>query len=337
MTRKDLMRRNEPACSHARSGITIQEVLVIIAIIAILLLLLLPAIQYARESARESQCMMNLRQIGIGIQTYEGTYRSFPGGYLRWATQILPQMEQQAVYDVIQREDETGIIDAKPRSAVPVYACASDAVAVNQRGWHPSYRMNDGFWHVKYGGNGFFAACKVEPYDPSRYVDEQYRQTRPADITDGQSNTAAVCEKLCVPLRGERNGPAYEYPQLWIRVMRETMVVTDPDEMDEFARRCEFEPLPVGVAFHLNVHDLGSPSNETYEHVLPPNRNSCFDGRVSEAYLHRTAVTATSLHRDGVNLLMVDGSAKFVHDDVDRKVWRAYGTRNGGETVVNGD
>lgn len=333
MTRIEFIPSTRRVACAGRRGITIQEVLIIIAIIAILIMLLLPAIQYSRESARQSQCRANLRQIGIAVDNYQSIHQSYPGSYMAWSTQILPQLEQQPVYDVIQREDATGLIDVKARSAVPVYICPSDGVADSQRGWQPSYRMNNGFWHVKNCGNGFYAVCKV-PYGPLQ-VDKQYRQTRPADITDGLSNTAAVSEKLCVPLREERNGPAYKFPQLWIRVMRETNGLADPDEIDEFARRCEFEPLLVGVGFHLNVHDLGSLSNETYEHVLPPNRNSCYNGGLIGPFSGWTAITATSLHRGGVNLLMADGSVKFVSDDIDRDVWRAFGTRNGGETIGN--
>jgi prepilin-type processing-associated H-X9-DG protein len=313
-----------------RRGITLKEVLVVIGILGILLALLLPAIQSSREAARRSQCTSNLRQIGIAIETYQSTHGAYPGAYMRWAAQILPQLEQHAVYEVIQREDETNIIDVEARSAVPVYICPSDSVADLQRGWQPSYRMNNGFWHVKNCGNGFYAVCKA-PYGPLQ-ADKQYRQTRPADISDGQSYTAAVSEKLCSPPRHERPERAYERPDLWIRLMRKTIPVTKPDEMDEFARRCETEPLAVGPDYFLNQHDLGELLNETYEHVLPPNRNSCFNGDITP-FVHWTAVTATSLHENGVNLLFADGAVKFVGDDVDRDIWRAYGTRNGGETI----
>lgn len=330
MTRNKVVASSGQMCEPGRRGITIQEVLIIIAILAILFMLLLPAIQHARETARQTQCASNLRQIGIAVNSYQSTHGVYPGSYLNWDEQILPHMEQQAVYDVVQRYKATGFIADEERPSVPVYVCPSDGAAERQRGWNLSYRMNHGFWHVKYCGNGFYAACKV-PWGPL-WVDKQYRQISPADITDGLSYTAAVSEKLCVPLSDERPGPAYEHPHLWIRLMRETLPVTDPDEMDEFARRCEFEPLPVGVSLVINQNTLGGVGNETYDHVLPPNRNSCDNG-----FLHMSAVTATSLHRSGVNLLLADGSVKFVSDDVDRNVWRAYGSRNGGETIGSGE
>jgi type II secretory pathway pseudopilin PulG len=327
-----MVRRNQVLVS-SRSGITILEVLVVFLIIAILIALILPGVQSSRESARQITCVSNLRQFGIAIHSYQSTHRLFPGAYMKWTTQILPYMEQQAIYDVIQGENETGLLDVKGRSVVPVYICPSDGVAEDLKGWTPSYRMNNGFWHVKYCGNGFYAACKI-PYTQSVWADVLYRQTSPADIRDGLSNTAAVSEKLVTPQPAMTTGQAYENPQLWIRLMRETVVVTDPDGLEVFADRCETKPLSVGATFHMVSNGLGGNNNQMYNHVLPPNRNSCFNGQFrGYPYAKWWAITPTSVHPGGVNLLLGDGAVKFVNDSIDRKVWRAYGSRNGDEVI----
>src|SRR5689334_3443079 len=67
---------------RGKFGFTLVELLVVIAIIGILVVLLLPAIQSAREAARRTQCVNNLKQIGVAILNYETTKRSFPFG--RW-------------------------------------------------------------------------------------------------------------------------------------------------------------------------------------------------------------------------------------------------------------
>jgi prepilin-type N-terminal cleavage/methylation domain-containing protein len=85
---------------------TLVELLVVIAIIGILVALLLPAVQAAREAARRSQCMNNLKQIGVALQNYHSTKKTLPVGVAlgegsMWSGHILPYLEEDVLANLM--------------------------------------------------------------------------------------------------------------------------------------------------------------------------------------------------------------------------------------------
>src|SRR5262245_5316898 len=87
------IRSNDP-----RTGFTLIELLVVMAIIAVLAALLLPAVQSAREAARRSQCLNNIRQIGLAAQNYLSSNRSYPSGWICSTPGCGPVAPSQSTY-----------------------------------------------------------------------------------------------------------------------------------------------------------------------------------------------------------------------------------------------
>ena len=122
-----------------RRGFTLIELLVVIAIIAVLIGLLLPAVQAAREAARRSQCVNNLKQLGIALHNYHDVNGSFPPGNLAingindpvqttWTISMLPGMEQTPLYNSYNFSQFNFSPDNKTlrETRVATFICPSD-------------------------------------------------------------------------------------------------------------------------------------------------------------------------------------------------------------------
>ncbi|MEI8020824.1 MAG: DUF1559 domain-containing protein [Schlesneria sp.] len=132
--------------NRRKSGFTLIELLVVIAIIAVLIALLLPAVQQAREAARRTQCKNNLKQLGLAVMNYEGTFGCIPGGSYSgnpgwnptvWSTypenfsvfvRLMPYMDQAPAYNQVNFNTYAGDVSNIFLGAIPMKAlvCPTD-------------------------------------------------------------------------------------------------------------------------------------------------------------------------------------------------------------------
>jgi len=306
-------------------GFTLVELLVVIAIIGILVALLLPAIQAARESARRSQCVNSLKQLGVAMQNYHDTNSHLPPGSFSccwgtWQMFVLPFLEEQELADLYQLSPKTipiylpnyryDVNDASKnppvrnldvcQNRVAALTCPSDVPQVRANGIaQHNYVANYGNTNhigwpigaVKYLGAPFVGDDQQDPVYPEIAV--KFRE-----IADGLSKTLLASETV--------QGQAGDARALTWWGWGSAFETFDPP--------------------NTNAVDIiqGNPKD-----CQPIEPNPPCTPMTAGIGLMRAA--ARSRHPGGVNVAMCDASVHFVVDDVDLATWRAAGTIKGEE------
>jgi hypothetical protein len=189
------------------------ELLVVIAIIGVLVALLLPAVQFARESARRTKCSNNLRQLVIGIHNFENSFNCFPSAYEApnmepgwgWGSAILPFIEQKNLYDqaqILTLKFGGGAAPAMPNqyteSKVVTFRCPSEFSPDK----NPE-RLNHGTsnYRAVTGPNELIWFIVDEDLGGCMYQNSKLRMSK---ITDGTSNTLVIGECILDPKVSKR-------------------------------------------------------------------------------------------------------------------------------------
>ncbi len=339
--------------SAVRRGFTLIELLVVIAIVAVLMALLLPAVQAAREAARRAQCLNNLRQLGLALQNYESASGVLPpafvgvgtGNSVAWTNgwsalaRILPNLEQNRLFNsanfTIWKEDPPNTTAIAV--SVAVFNCPSDPKTrpfLHDYGYAGvnSYGVCQGTWFV-WGGFG-------GPYNSAAFSTNRAR--RFAEFTDGLGQTVLAAEVKAAQASANCKAAL-------VQIQNPNTV--PPPSANPFTVAPEYNtcnPTLVQSAqyeFHAEWSD-GNVHASGFTTAWPPNRvitgtaswNRGLDLDVNGINQESggpsfAAITSRSYHPGGVNVLVGDGTVRFIKSSIDGMMWRALGTIAGGEVV----
>lgn len=325
-------------------GFTLVELLVVIAIIGVLVALLLPAVQSAREAARRTQCQNHLKQLGLAMHNFESLNKTLPHGSeqaVNWGpsahTQLLPLVEQGNTYSqftfayaqgsgrdtkvsgqALELHEQAAMVRPK------FFSCPSDPNFYRGLIYGATnYHTNWGSWvRVNNRWDGVFGSF-FQPYSGGPPPMEAMRL---GQVSDGTSNTLAFAE-VC-------NGTGAKPVQRDQR--RDCFSASRPAAGNAQAARTQLLALNWQTVTDLGAWNWrgypwreGSIWRNGFNTLLPPNKPCYRPG--SEWW--ELVTPATSYHAGGVNACLVDGSVRFVSENIDGDTWLAAGTVSGGEST----
>ena len=310
-------------CRPRSAGVTLVELLVVFSVIGLLTALLIPAVQGAREASRRVRCASNLRQLGIALASYQGAFGSFPGGGngrgFSLHGMLLPYFEQVPLYNginfaVSSREEGPDSPNFTAISTrLDVLACPSQPAIPLLNIGTTNYAGSLGVNRRNSVDNGGFSLWSPHP-------------TTPADFRDGLGTTVMISEWILSPINpqvADRRGLVFDITQEY----------AGPSNLDRFADACgglNSNTARMGTDQQGHNWLKGGYIYTLYNHVLNINQPSC----MVEGAVQQGGFSAGSRHPAGANSLFGDGHVLFGVNSRSREIWRAIGTRDGGEVIT---